>query len=99
MNRTRIVLAIIVVFLAAVSARALDNIKTVSGVTVSGKIVQIGWEKVEIEQGIGDNKTIKEVPANQIVTIFFDSGSPVLKKAILERKKRDRRQAAVCRGA
>jgi tetratricopeptide (TPR) repeat protein len=68
--------------LFAASASALDNVKTVSGITISGKIILISWDKVEIEQGTSDKKTTKEVPSNQIATIFFDSGSPALKKAL-----------------
>jgi tetratricopeptide (TPR) repeat protein len=60
----------------------MDSIKTVGGISVSGKIVRINWDKVEIEQGIGETKNVKDVPTRDIVTIFFDSGSPSVKKAL-----------------
>ncbi|MCC6125174.1 MAG: tetratricopeptide repeat protein [Pirellulales bacterium] len=77
----RVFSAIAAVLLAA-AAQGLDSIKTVNGTSVSGKIVQMNWDKVTIEQGLGGHKTTKEVPTNQIVTIFFDGGSATVKKAL-----------------
>jgi tetratricopeptide (TPR) repeat protein len=86
MNSLRVLSATATVLVLAASASALDSVKTVSGVTVSGKVSRMNWDKVEIDQGLGENKTTKEIPANQIVTIFYDSGSPPVKKAMLAAK-------------
>jgi tetratricopeptide (TPR) repeat protein len=75
-------LAIAALLLSTASVRAMDGIKTVNGTTISGKITAIGAEQVDIEQGLGENKGLKEVPTNEIVTIFFDAGSPTLKKSM-----------------
>jgi tetratricopeptide (TPR) repeat protein len=82
MKYLRIFSIAVALSLVATAAWALDSIKTVGGISVSGKIVQLNWDKVDIEQGVGSNKTPKEIPTNQIVTIFFDAGSPALKKAL-----------------
>jgi tetratricopeptide (TPR) repeat protein len=66
----------------AATAWALDTIKKVDGTSISGKFLQTSREQVEFEQGAGENKSVKQIPANQIVTIFFDGGSPLVKKSL-----------------
>jgi tetratricopeptide (TPR) repeat protein len=87
MINKRIFTTAAMILLAAATANAMDSIKTVNGTSVSGKVTKIDWDKVEIEQGIGENKSMKEVPANQIVTIYFDSGHPPVKKALDSARK------------
>jgi tetratricopeptide (TPR) repeat protein len=78
----RIISGFLAVLLAAAAARGVDSIKTANGTSVSGKIAQLSWDKVIIEQGLGNNKLTKEIPTNQIATIFFDGGSASVKKAL-----------------
>lgn len=87
MNTLRILTFLAIVTLAATSARASDAIKTTSGITYSGKIIELNWDKVTIEVGLGSNKSNKEIPTNQIVAIFFDSGTAAVKKAMQSAKK------------
>jgi tetratricopeptide (TPR) repeat protein len=61
---------------------AADLIKTVQGVSVTGKITEIKWDKVIIEAGLGEKTTTKEVPTNQITLILFENGSPLVKKPL-----------------
>jgi tetratricopeptide (TPR) repeat protein len=74
--------AIAALSLIATSVQAMDGIKTIKGTTISGKILRISCDQVDIEQGVGDNKSEKAVPVNQIAIIFFDAGSQTVKKAL-----------------
>jgi tetratricopeptide (TPR) repeat protein len=86
MNALRLISVVVAVTLFAASAWALDSVRLTTGATASGKVVGMNWDKVEVEQGLGDKKTTKEYASNQVVTIFFDTGSPPVKKALLAAK-------------
>jgi tetratricopeptide (TPR) repeat protein len=58
---------------------ALDSVKTVKGV-FSGHLAEMSPVKVDLQQGISGNTT-KEVPVNQIITIFFENEPADLKAA------------------
>jgi tetratricopeptide (TPR) repeat protein len=75
-------LVILVVLNLVGVAEAADLIKTVQGISVTGKITQIKWDKVVIEAGLGEKTTTKEIPANQITMILFENGSPLVKKPL-----------------
>jgi tetratricopeptide (TPR) repeat protein len=82
MTYFRFLSAFFAISLFAGSGWAMDSVKLANGSAVSGKVLKVGWDKVEMEQGVGDNKNFKEVPTKDIVTIFFDSGTPAVKKAL-----------------
>ena len=59
-------------------AQALDTVKTTKS-PLPGRVISATAVVVELEQGL--NKPPKEIPVNEIQTIFFDHEPPDLKTA------------------
>jgi tetratricopeptide (TPR) repeat protein len=74
----RLVLTLSLGLALANVGQALDSVKTLKS-TVPGKIVGTSPEKVDLEQAAGGST--REIPVNQIQTIFFQSEPLELKSA------------------
>jgi tetratricopeptide (TPR) repeat protein len=72
MNRLQPLLTLALLLISSGACEALDIIKTTSG-AVSGKILSLSPEQIELQQGSNGPK--KELPVNQIVLLTFD-GEP-----------------------
>lgn len=71
--------AVLVVLTLCGVCRALDMVKTTKGAT-AGRIVRITPLQIDIQQGSTSNVS-KEIPVNQILTIFYDDEPTELKAA------------------
>jgi len=71
--------AIILMAVAVSTAAAFDTLKTLQG-NVPGRFLSMNPTRVEFQESRGGALT-KEVPVNQVLTIFFDGEPPDLKVA------------------
>jgi hypothetical protein len=72
--------AVVVSFAAGSASQALDSVKTMKGPPVSGRVVGMTPVKVELEQG-ANGGIAKEIPVNQIQTIYYEDEPTELKIA------------------
>jgi len=80
MKKRSVVLAFVLLLATTAAGWALDTVQTTKG-KQGGRVVGMSPIKVDLEQGAGLAKEIREIPVNQVVAIFFEDDPLDLKIA------------------